>query len=161
MFFDRLAPITNAVADAVRERGSTSLVEAVVQSLDTDFLPGRGETLDEASQLHWARRSYDVATGSPTLVAARLAERARLIDEVSIALAQRVGADPVDPDVRLAAFVIAGIVEVLIQSIIRQLANATSAAALNDGVHRAILKAAQLAEPSLTAFDNLRVMADG
>jgi AcrR family transcriptional regulator len=112
MFFDRVEPMTNAVADTVRERGSTSLVEAVVQSLDTDLLAGRWETLDEASQLHWHRRFFDVATGSPTLVAARLAERARLLDEVSLALAQRVGADPMDPEVRLASFVIAGLVEV-------------------------------------------------
>ena len=31
MFFDRAESMTNAVADAVRERGSASLVEAVVQ----------------------------------------------------------------------------------------------------------------------------------
>jgi AcrR family transcriptional regulator len=52
MFFDRSEPMINAVADAVRERGSTSLVEAVVQVDGRRDSPGRWEALDEAGQLH-------------------------------------------------------------------------------------------------------------
>ena len=161
MFFDRSEPMISAVADAVRERGSTSLVEAVVQSMADEIHPGRWETLDEAGQLHLFRRFCDVATESPTLVAARFADLPRFIDEVSIALAQRIGADPIDPEVQLATLVIAGLVRIRLQSTFHHVQKATSFAALNDVVRRDILKAAQLAEPSLTAFDKMRDTAHG
>ena len=161
MFFDRAEPMTNAVANAVREPGSTSLVEAVVQSMADEIHPGQWETLDEAGQLHLFRRFCDVATESPTLVAARFADLPRFIDEVSIALAQRIGADPIDPEVQLATLVIAGLVRVRLQSTFHHVQKATSFAALNDVVRRDILKAAQLAEPSLSAFDKMRDTAHG
>ena len=161
MFFDRAESMTNAVANAVRERGRTSLVEAVVQSMADEIHPGRWETLDEAGQLHLFRRFCDVATESPTLVAARFADLPRFIDEVSIALAQRIGVDPNDPEVQLATLVIAGLVRVRQQSTFHHVQKATSFAALNDVVRRDILKAAQLAEPSLSAFDKMRDTAHG
>jgi AcrR family transcriptional regulator len=161
MFFDRSEPMINAVADAVRERGSASLVEAVVQVLAGEIRLGQWEALDDARQLHLSRLFVDAATGSPTLVAARFADLPRVIDEVSLALAQRIGADPIDPEVQLATFIIAGLVQVLVQATFHHVKHATSIAALNDGVHRDILKAAQLAEPSLTAFDMMRDTAHG
>ena len=130
MFFDRSESMTNAVADAVRERGSASLVEAVVQSLGGGIRPGRWGALDEAGQLHLFRLFCDVATGSPTLVAARFADLPRFIDEVSVALAQRIGADPIDPEVQLATLVIAGLVRVRLQSTFHHVQHATSLAAL-------------------------------
>ena len=161
MFFDRAESMTNAVADAVRARGSASLVEAVVQSMADEIHPGRWEAIDEAGQLHLFRRFCDVATGSPTLVAARFADLPRFIDEVSIALAQRIGAEPVDPEVQLATLLIGGLVRVRVESSFHHVQQATSFAALNDAVRRDILRAAELAEPSLTAFDNMRGTADG
>jgi AcrR family transcriptional regulator len=160
MFLDRAEPTTNAVADAVRERGSASLVEAVVQSMADEIHPRRWEILDEAGQLHLFRRFCSVATESPTLVAARFADFPRFIDEVSIALAQRIGAEPVDPEVQLATLIVGGLVRVRVESSFHHVEQATSFAALNDAVRRDILRAAQLAEPSLTAFDNMRVTAD-
>jgi AcrR family transcriptional regulator len=160
MFFDRAEPMTNAVADAVRQRGSASLVEAVVQSMADEIHPRRWEALDEAGQLQLFRRFCSVATGSPTLVAARFAELPRFIDEVSIALAQRIGAEPGDPEVQLATLIIGGLVRVRVESSFHHVEHATSFAALNDAVRRDILRAAELAEPSLTAFDNLRGTAD-
>jgi AcrR family transcriptional regulator len=159
MFFDRSEAMTNAVADAVRERGSASLVDAVVQSMAGEIRPGRWDALDEAGQLNLFRRFCDVATGSPTLVAARFADLPRFIDEVSMALAQRIGADPNDPEVQLATLLIAGLARVRLESTFHHVQQATSIAALNDSVRRDILKAAQLAKPSLSAFDNLRATA--
>ena len=156
MFFDRTEPMIDAVADAVRERGSASLIEVVVQSIASEIHPGRLEALDDARQLHLIRLFCEVATTSPTLVAARFAELPRFIDEVSVALAQRIGADPTDPEVQLATFVIGGLVEVRVQSAFHHVERATSFAALNDAIHRDFLRAARLAEPSLTAFDRMR-----
>jgi AcrR family transcriptional regulator len=155
MFFDRSEPMINAVADAVRERRSASLIEVVVQSIASEIHPGRWEALHDADQLHFIRLFCDVATGSPTLVAARFADLPHFIDEVSIALAQRIGADPIDPEVQLATFVIAGLVEVRVQSAFHHVKDATSFVALNDVIHRDFLKAAQLVEPTLDAFDNM------
>ena len=112
MFFDRTGPMNDAVADAVRERGSASLIEVVVGSIASEIHPGRLEALDDATQLQLIRRFPHAATGSPTLVAARFADLPRFIDKVSVALEQRIGAYPLDPAVQLATFVIAGLVEV-------------------------------------------------
>ena len=156
MFFDRSEPMINAVADAVRAQGSDSLVEAVVKSMADQIHLGRWEGLEEAGQLDLSRRFVAVADGSPSLVAARFAGFERFISEVSIALALRIGANPTDPEVQLATLVIAGLVRVRLQSTFHHVQHATSFAALNEGVHRDVLKAAQLAEPSLSAFDKWR-----
>jgi AcrR family transcriptional regulator len=158
MFFDRSEPMMHAVADAVRERGSASLIEVVVESVASEIHPGPLESLDDADQihqLHLVRLFCDVATRSPTLVAARFADLPRFIEEISSALGQRIGADPIDPRVQLATFVTAGLVEVRVQSAFHHVKHATSMAELYGDVHRDFLMAAQLAEPSLTAFDNL------
>ncbi len=156
MFFDRTEPMIVAVADAVRERRDTPLIDVAVDSIAGEIHPVRLQALDDATQLHLMRRFRDTAVGSPTLVAARFADLPRFIDEVSAALAERAGADPADPEVRFATFVIAGLVEVRVQSAFHHLDRATSFAALNDAIHRDFLTAARLAEPSLGAFDRTR-----
>ena len=155
MFFDRTEPMITAVADAVRDR-SVPLIEAVVESIASQIHPGRLRTLDDAVQLRLIRRFRDVADGSPTLVAARFADLPRFIDEVSAALARRVGAEPTDPGVQLATFVIAGLVEVRVRSAFHHLDDATSFAGFNDRIHQDFLEAARMAGPSLAAFDDVR-----
>lgn len=161
MFLDRSESMIDAVADAVRERGSVSLVEAVVQALVGGNQPRQGKAMDKARELRLFRLFCDVATGSSTLVAARSANFARFTDGVSVALAQRIGADPNDPEVQLATQVIAGLVRVRMQSTFHHVQQATSIAALNDVIRRDILRAAQLAAPTLTAFDCMCEAADG
>jgi AcrR family transcriptional regulator len=156
MLLDRSESRISAVADAVRERGSVSLVDSVVQSLAGGIPADKRGGMDEASQLNLFRRFCDVVTGSSTLAGARFADFAQFIDEVSAALAARVGADPSDPEVQLATLVIAGLVRVRQQSTFTHVHHATSLAALNDTVRRDLLRASQLAEPTLTAFDNTR-----
>jgi AcrR family transcriptional regulator len=134
MFFDRSESVAMAVADAVRERGEASLVEDVVRSLSGGVHFPRAEVMDDA--VHWA-------------------DLARFIDEVSSALAERIGVDSMDPEVQLAAFLVAGLLRVGLESTFHHAQQATSISALNRVVRRDILKAAQLAEPTLTAFDNI------
>ena len=155
MLFDRSEATISAVADAVRERGSVPLVDAVVQSLGAGIASGPRGTPDEAGHLSLFRRFCDVATGSPTLAAARFADVARFIDEVSDALAKRVGAHATDPEVQLATLVVAGIVRVRQQSTFHHVKHAGSLAALDDAVRSDVRRAARLAEPTLTAFDKI------
>ena len=152
MLFDRFGSRINAVADAVRERGGITLVETVVQALAGGIHPAQRGPLDEDRQLHLLRLLFS-ATGSPSLAGARLADFARFTEEMSDALANRVGADPTDPEVQLATFVIAGLVRVRQQSTYNHVQHATSLAALGDAIQRDLRRAAQLAEPTLTAFD--------
>ena len=79
---------------------------------------------------------------------------------MSVALAKRIGADPIDPEVQLATLVIAGLTRVRQQSTFHHVQHATSIADLNDAVRRDVLRAAQIAEPTLSAFDNLREAAE-
>jgi len=48
-----------------------------------------------------------------------------------------------------------------VQAAFHHVKQATSFAALNEVIHRDFLKAAQLAEPTLTAFDEMRETAHG
>jgi len=153
MLFDRSESMTNAVADAVRVRTAVPLGDVVVQAVAAQFQIGRPEGVDEALQLKLLRLFGDTATGSPTLVASSLAEFARSTDEIAAALAERVGADPIDPEVQMGAFVIASLVRVRQQSTYRHRQEALSAAAIADAAHRDLLQAARIAEPALTAFD--------
>jgi AcrR family transcriptional regulator len=156
MFFDRSESMIGAVADAVRERGSASLVDAVVQSLGGGVHLSRSAAVAEADQLRLIRLFCDAANRSPALVAARFADLPHFIDEVSSALAQRTGADALDPEVQLATLVIAGILRAGLESTFQHVPQATSIADLNDVVRRDTLRAARLAEPTLTAFDNMK-----
>ena len=160
MVFDRSQSTVSAVADAVRERGDVPLTDAVVQAMAGEVRPGRAAGLDEDRQLRLSRMFGSLATGSPALAAARRADFARFTDELTVALAKRAGADPADPEVQLAALVIAGLTRVRQQSTYRHVQHATSIAALNDAVRRDILRAARLAEPALAAFDNPRDTAE-
>ena len=90
------------------------------------------------------------------LMASRLAEFSRFTDEIADALAERTGADPVDPEVQLVALVIAGIVRVRQQSTFHHGRLATSTAAIDQAVHDDLLRAGRIAEPTLTAFDRHR-----
>jgi AcrR family transcriptional regulator len=156
MLFDRSESTTNAVADAVRERTDVPLVDAVVQAVAAGFETRRPGVLDESRQLHLLRLFGEVASGSPALMASRLAEFSRSTDEIAVALADRAGADPVDPEVQLVALVVAGIVRVPQQSTFRHGRLATSTAAIDEAVHNDLLRAARIAEPTLTAFDQIR-----
>jgi AcrR family transcriptional regulator len=161
MLYDRSEAMTNTVADAVRDRASVSLAETVERALAAAIHHGgRRGNLDEARHLHLFRLFCDVATGSPSLSATRFADFKRFTDEVSAALAHRIGTDPIDPEVLLAAQVVAGLVQVRLQSTFHHAKHATSLAALDDAVRSDLRRAAQLAEPTLTAFDNLRGTAD-
>jgi len=152
MLFDRAESKISAVADAVRERGSHSLTDAVAQALGAGIQPERRGVVDEARQLHLLRLFWET-TGSPTLAGARLADFARLTDEIALALAQRIGADPTDPEVQLATFVIAGLIRVRQQSTFHHVQHATSLDALKDAISGDFRRAVQLAEPTLSAFD--------
>ena len=149
------------MADAVGERRDEPLIEVAVRTIAGEIHPGRWANLDDAGQLLLIRRFCEVATGSPTLVAARFADLQRFVDEVSVALGRRVGRDPGDAEVHLATFVIAGLVAVRVQSAYRHARLATSFAELNDLIQHDFLDAARIAEPSLTAFDDLGARAPG
>ena len=154
MFFDRTEPMIAAVADAVRVRDERSLVDVVITSIASEIHPRRWESMHDAQQLRFTRLFCHVASESPTLVAARFTDLPHFIDEVSAAMAQRVGAHAVDPEVRFATFVIAGLVEVRVRSAFHHVEHATSFAELNELIHEDFLRAATLAAPSLDAFDD-------
>jgi len=155
MLFDRFGSRISGVADAVRERGSATLLETVVQALAGGIRPAQRGPLDEARQLHLLRLLFS-ATGSPSLAGARLANFAQFTEEMSVALANRVHADPCDPEVQLATFVIAGLVRVRQQATFTHVQHASSLAALDEAIQRDLRRGAQLAEPTLTAFDHNR-----
>jgi len=141
---------------SVRHRSDGALDDVVVGAL-TGALPSRGwGTLDESQLLRLFRRFCEVATESPTLALALIADLVPFTDAVSAALAERVSARPEDPEVLITSLVIAGLAHVRTQATFRHSQTATSIAALDDAVRTDVLRAAGLAAPTLRAFDTRR-----
>ena len=101
------------------------------------------------------RRFCEVADSSPALRAAPYVELERFTAIVGAALAERIGGDPDDPEVTLAAIVIAGLARVWARATFPHVQRASSMAALERAVRADVERALRIAAPTLDAFDNL------
>jgi AcrR family transcriptional regulator len=155
MFFDRSESNVEALADAVRHRGGESLVEVVVNTLFGGIPLDRWAGQDEAQSLRLFRRFCEVAESSQTLREAPYIELERFTATVGASLAERTGRDSADPEVELAAIVIAGLSRVWALATYAHVQKVSSLAALERAVRDDVTRAAQLATPTLDAFDNL------
>jgi AcrR family transcriptional regulator len=155
MFFDRSESNVEALAQAVRHRGRESLGEVVVNTLFGGIPLDRWDGMDEAHSLRLFRRFCEVAESSPTLRAAPYLEFERFTATVGASLAERTGRDSDDPEVELTAIVIAGLARVWALATYTQVQRVSSLAALERAVRADVTRAAQLAAPTLDAFDNI------
>jgi AcrR family transcriptional regulator len=155
MFFDRSESNVEALADAVRRRGSESLGEVVAGTLFGGIPLDRWDGQDEAQSLRLFRRFCEVAESSQTLREAPYVDFERFTATVGASLAERIGRDPADPEVELAAIVIAGLSRVWALATYKQVQKVSSLAALERAVRADVIRAAHLASPTLDAFDNL------
>jgi AcrR family transcriptional regulator len=155
MFFDRDEAYTEALAEAVRHPGSATLGEAVVSALLRGVPLDRWDRLDEAHALRLFRRFCEVAEGSPALRAAPYIELERFTATIGGALAERIGADPDNPEVQLTAIVIAGIVRVWSHATFSHVQTTSSFGALEAAVRADVMRALHVATPTLDAFDTL------
>ncbi len=155
MFFDRDESFADALAEAVRHRGAEPLGEVVVNVLIGGVPLDRWQDLDEAHALRLFRRFCEVADSSPALRAAPYVELERFTAIVGAALAERIGADPDDPEVTLAVIVIAGLARVWAHATFMHVQRASSMAALESAVRADLIRALRIATPTLSAFDNV------
>lgn len=155
MFFDRDASYAVGLADALRHRGPEPIGEVVMSLLMGGVPLDRWQDFDEAHALRLFRRFREVADGSPALRAAPYHELERFVATVGAALAERVGADPEDPEVTLTAIVIAGLARVWARATFIHVQRVSSMAALEEAVRNDVLRALRIAMPTLNAFDDL------
>jgi AcrR family transcriptional regulator len=155
MFFDRSESSVEALADAVRFRRSESLAEVVVNALFGGIPLDRWDGMDEAHSLRLFRRFCEVAESSQALREAPYIELEGFTATVGASLAERIGRDAGDPEVALAAIVIAGLSRVWALATYAHVQKVTSLAALERAVRDDVIRAAHLAAPTLDAFDNL------
>jgi AcrR family transcriptional regulator len=155
MFFDRSESSADALAEAVRQAGEQPLGAVVADVLLAGGSLVRAPGMDEALFLRLYRRFCTVAESSPTLRAATSADVPHFTATVGAALAGRVGANPGDPEVELAAMVIAGLLRVRIQATYAHVQDAPSIAAVESAVRADVARALRIATPALDAFDRL------
>jgi AcrR family transcriptional regulator len=155
MFFDRDESSAAALAEAVRHRGAEPLGEVVVNALIGGVPLDRWQDLDEAHAMRLFRRFCEVADSSPALRAAPYVELERFMATIGASLAERVGADPDDPEVVLTALVIAGLARVWARATFTHVQRVSSTAALEGAVRADVIRALRIATPTLDAFDNL------
>jgi AcrR family transcriptional regulator len=155
MFFDRSESNVEALADAIRHRGPEPLSDVIVDTLFGGIPLDRWDGQDEAHSLRLFRRFCEVAESSQTLREAPYIELERFTATVGASLAERIGRDAGDPEVELAAIVIAGLSRVWTLATYRQVQRVSSLAALERAVRADVIRAAHLAAPTLDAFDNL------
>jgi AcrR family transcriptional regulator len=155
MFFDRSDSNIEALADAVRHRGPKPLGDVVLDTLFGGIPLDRWAGQDEAHSLRLFRRFCEVAESSPTLRAAPYVELEHFTETVGAALAERIDRDPDDPEVEFTAIVLAGLARVWALATYTQVQRVSSLAALERAVRADVTRAAQLAAPTLDAFDKL------
>ncbi len=155
MFFDRTDSSVDALAAAVRRPGDGPLGEVLLNTLLGDVATVRWEGMEEARALRLFRRFCEVAASSPALRAAPYAGLEGFTATVGAALAERIGADPGDPEVELTAIVVAGLARASTQATIRHVRHARSFASLQRSVRADVIRALRIATPTLDAFDNL------
>ena len=153
MFLDRSDAMIEAVADAVRDRGNGPLGDAVARALTGVTFDVSWGAVDRDQLLHLFRLFGEAATGSPALAAARAADFERFTDAVSAALAERVGAQPGDPEVQLVTMVIAAIARIRLNAGFHHVHHVASLDDLAGLVQEDLDRAVRLAEPTLSAFD--------
>ena len=153
MFFDRADATAATIAERVRHRTDEPLGQVVLSSL-LGGMPRRPTAgIEERHDIGLFRRFCAVADGSPTLRSAPYLELERFLATVGDALAERVGADARDPGVRLTAVVLAGLVLVRHQATYTHVRTVPSLAALERAVRDDLIRALDLAGPTLAAFD--------
>lgn len=157
MFFDRDESYAEALAEAVRHRGAEPLGEVVVNALIGGVPLDRWQDLDEPHALSLFRRFCEVADSSPALRAAPYVDLERFTATIGAALAARVGAASDDPEVTLAAIVIAGLARARVRAVFTHVQRVSSMAALADAVRNDVIRALRIAGPTLSAFDSLDV----
>ena len=155
MFFDRTDSSAEALAEAVRDPGEGPLGEVLLNALFGGFGVDRWGGMDEAVALRLFRRFCEVAVSSPALRAAPYAELEGFTATVGASLAERIGADPGDPEVELTAIVIAGLARESTQATFRHVQHAPSFAVLEQSVRSDVIRALRIATPTLDAFDKL------
>ena len=155
MFFDRTDSSADALAEAVRHPGGGPLGEVLLNALFGGFGMDRWDGMGEAIALRLFRRFCEVAVSSPALRAAPYAELEGFTATVGVSLAERIGADPGDPEVELTAIVVAGLARESTQATFRHVQHAPSFAELDRSVRADVIRALRIATPTLDAFDNL------
>jgi len=155
MFLDRSEGSADALLCALRERDGRALTDIILGTLLDDVSFRRSQGTDETAALRLFRLFCDTAERSPALVAAQNADLMRFATVLAGALAERVGADPEDPEVQVAATVVIGLVRTKVRATFRRVRDATSIAALDAAVRTDIERAARFVAPTLDAFDDL------
>jgi AcrR family transcriptional regulator len=155
MFYDRSESFAEAIADAVRHRGDKPLEEVLLDAMIGGVPVGLWPGVDEARAMRLFRRFCEVAESSPVLRAAPFAEAEHFTATVGASLAERVGCEPNDPEVGLAAFVIAGLGRVSARSAFFHVQRVPSMDALGRAVRADVIRALKIAAPALEAFDNV------
>jgi AcrR family transcriptional regulator len=155
MFFDRTDSSAHALAEAVRHPGDGPLGEVLLNALFGGVGMDRWDGMEEVQALRLFRRFCEVAVSSPALRAAPYAQLEGFTATVGASLAERIGADPEDPEVELTAIVVAGLARESTQATFRHVQHAPSFAALEQSVRADVIRALRVATPTLDAFDNL------
>ena len=156
MFFDEATDLSLAIAEAVRDPANGRLSDVVRPALIGPAFPDRWPGVDPAEGLAILRRFAAVAAASPALRAAQYLAMEPFMGTIAAALAERNGSKPEDPEVRLVALLIGGLVLTRQRSFQRHAASDASLAALGRGVERDLERAIKVAKPMLDAFDGLR-----
>jgi AcrR family transcriptional regulator len=157
MVFDRSDPSSGALANALRTRPDVALADIVTEVLSAQSPRIGHADQDNARALQLSRMYVDMVTNSPTLTAAQFSGLTRLADEVSAALADRNGLQADDPEVGVAAMTVVGIAVGQQHSIYRHVRHVASFTSLSRAVRSDLSRAVQLARPTLSAYDAIRM----
>lgn len=156
LLFDREEDQARQIAEALRDRGDdVSIVDSVVAVLERELQwiyrvwSGRD---DDAEGLVMIRRFAAMIESTPALTAGMQVMMDRLTEVAAIALAERAGVDPEDPEPQMAATIVIGLWRTQFNAMQRYTDGSYSPDEVLHAVLDDIRRAASVADSGLSSF---------
>lgn len=156
LLFDNSDAVLAAIRESVSDHGDgRSIADAAHATVIAEFerIHTYWRSADEDSVLEVVRRFGDLIEQTPALLAAQHEMLERMVEEAAVALAERAGVDPHDPEPQIAALMVAGLWRVQYASMRRHVRTATTVDELRTAVLAEVERAAMMAESGLSSFD--------
>jgi AcrR family transcriptional regulator len=155
LVFDREEELTRDITAALRDRGTSSPVQALVAYMEGEEAR-YGVVPPEAI---WMLQAFDeLITSTPELVAAQRAMTSRIIAAIARVLAEDLEMDPREPEPQIVAHALMGLWELRESSMSRHMDEGLTGAELQRAVRDDVARAARVLETGLWA---LHLVAQG
>jgi AcrR family transcriptional regulator len=156
LLFDREEDMAAMIHTALSDPNGGTLTNAALSIVENEIdqmYRAWGASADPSLAITSIERFGDLIENTPALLAAQHGMMERLTEAAAVALAERAGIDPEDPEAQLAAMMIVGLWRVLFVSMRRHSRSGGNIDEIEAAVREDLQRAASLTESGLSSFN--------